>query len=81
MVDLGESGECSVRKYTFPDGEKFQACTRSTNLSQELGQARERIWVAEIQNWDRLEILKWYPKMDDFYNYFILDKILIKWMI
>eukprot|EP00435_Cladocopium_sp_Y103_P020236 s1351_g4.t3 len=25
-------------KYTFPDGEKFQACTRSTNLSQELGQ-------------------------------------------
>ncbi|CAL1151223.1 unnamed protein product [Cladocopium goreaui] len=25
-------------KYTFPDGEEFQACTRSTNLSQELGQ-------------------------------------------
>ena len=42
-------GERSVRKYTFPDGEEFQACTRSTNLSQELGQARGRR-VAEIQN-------------------------------
>ena len=38
-----------MRKYTFPDGEEFQACTRSTNLSQELGQARGRR-VAEIQN-------------------------------
>ena len=32
-------GWSKSRKYVFPDGEKFEARTRSTNLSQELGQA------------------------------------------
>ncbi len=39
------------RKYEFPDGEKFEARTRSTNLSQELGQAEPTELGCATSSW------------------------------